>query len=387
MNVIECRHGDKMDESENSAIIFIIGLFIAILAGVAGGKAALRKGRSQKGWTLLCFFLPPSIFIIELLSNQNKKYLNGKTHFELSPCEACGRSISSDARRCPGCGHRNKGFVGRNISFLELATCAIVGVIVSASLLSATLDKSLQNIQNIYKGNGAATVNKSLDNNGSNNVLGQIESIGQPITDADYIANKALIHTEEENWSACVVQDPDNVKDMAPCNNANRALRKLSAKGICLGTDKAESWVRCRNGSDTKKIYPGRGVNFINTDGGGSYQSEKIPDVAGEISKICPSGIKESEPVNFTLANDPYAFKSKCYAMQVSAIAHIQWLSESSVLFLPIIPGTKGVVLTSPGHLELGRQGVFIGDNPTQYQSAGGAMETVPTFRLIMYAR
>jgi len=353
---------------------------------VAGGRAALRKGRSQKGWTLLCFFLPPLLLFLEILSSQNRKYLNGKTHFDLTPCEACNRPISSGARYCPGCGHKNTRFLTGRVSFLEVASCVSIIAVILWSLAPFGDGASPQRAE-LAADNADRNQPALASKSGSSNNAQRQSPDNQPISGADYIINHDNIRSVEQNSGACTVQDPDDITDMAPCNEANKALRSLSAKGICLSVGRVETWIRCMPGAKFGKIYPGKGVHFIRTDGGNSYQSEKIPDVGGFMSKICSSGIRESEPINFSTTNDPYAFKGNCYAMQVASNAHIQWLNEGTVLVLPIIPGSTGVVLKSPGHLQLGRQGVFIGDEPTQYQSALGTMETAPTFRLIVYAK
>jgi len=57
---------------------------IFVISGLAGALIANKKGRSTLRWGLICFFVPPAVFLL----------------FFLPPVVAEGKT-----KRCPYCGH------------------------------------------------------------------------------------------------------------------------------------------------------------------------------------------------------------------------------------------------------------------------------------------
>ena len=65
---------------------------------------------------------------------------------KLKKCKACDAEISKSAKKCPQCGHRNKGLFGKIVlwSFLGLVGLTVLGAIVGGSENTATVGSSSQ---------------------------------------------------------------------------------------------------------------------------------------------------------------------------------------------------------------------------------------------------
>jgi hypothetical protein len=97
-------------------------LLIFLLAGLAGGLIADKKGRGAILWFLLCFVFPPMLFLLLFLP---LKLATGKTkqcpfcsHVISAKditCKYCSKELPIEMVQCPGCGSfvPDKGYCGQ----------------------------------------------------------------------------------------------------------------------------------------------------------------------------------------------------------------------------------------------------------------------------------
>ncbi len=99
---------------------------LQLLAGIAGGFIAAKKGRSILFWFLLCFILPLLTIIILILPSLKSKaagrrcpscshplgkredsckHCGWQTPIELVQCSKCG-SFVSEQEQCPSCSRK-----------------------------------------------------------------------------------------------------------------------------------------------------------------------------------------------------------------------------------------------------------------------------------------
>lgn len=101
---------------------------VQLIAGIAGGIIAARKGRSVLFWVPLCFILPLLTIVVLFLPSlkaesagrrcpncshhlskheDSCKHCGWQTPIELVQCSKCG-SFVSEHENCPTCGRGNR---------------------------------------------------------------------------------------------------------------------------------------------------------------------------------------------------------------------------------------------------------------------------------------
>ncbi|HSB32734.1 MAG TPA: double zinc ribbon domain-containing protein [Candidatus Sulfobium mesophilum] len=86
-------------------------LLIFVLAGLAGALIADKKGRDRLTWGLVCFFLPPAVFLLFFLPpvlaqgrTKSCPYCKRVISFNDTACRFCKRELPIEMVQCPACG-------------------------------------------------------------------------------------------------------------------------------------------------------------------------------------------------------------------------------------------------------------------------------------------
>lgn len=82
---------------------WLLAILVWVLSAAAAMQMARRKGRNVNAWGTLGFFIAPSLLI--LLFVPTKRDDTASSEPSILKCPACEGAISSQADRCPHCGH------------------------------------------------------------------------------------------------------------------------------------------------------------------------------------------------------------------------------------------------------------------------------------------
>jgi len=89
-------------------------LILSLLAALAGGLLADRKGRSAPVWAVICFLFPLSLVVLAFLPHVRRIR---------TTCPGCGGALPEGRTTCPGCGYARP---------IELVECPHCGTMVPA---------------------------------------------------------------------------------------------------------------------------------------------------------------------------------------------------------------------------------------------------------------
>jgi hypothetical protein len=127
-----------MLREHDNMLLGSVGVVVAILAAIAAHKAATRKHRTPL-WAFFCFWFSPLLLILMVLGDARPRSANlappgGEE--KTQACDACGGTVSTEAKACPHCGHPQHlelALVRTRPHALEyLGYLAVVGVIALA---------------------------------------------------------------------------------------------------------------------------------------------------------------------------------------------------------------------------------------------------------------
>jgi hypothetical protein len=86
-------------------------LLIFVIAGLAGALIADKKGRDKLTWGLVCFFLPPVVFLLFFLppvlaEGKTKRcpYCAHVISLKDTACKFCKKELPIDMVQCAACG-------------------------------------------------------------------------------------------------------------------------------------------------------------------------------------------------------------------------------------------------------------------------------------------
>lgn len=86
-------------------------LILRIIAGLAGGIIAHKKGRGKFLWAVLCFILPPLVLVLLLLRPREAKGINKRCPYcanvipkDEAICRYCQKELPIEMVQCKNCG-------------------------------------------------------------------------------------------------------------------------------------------------------------------------------------------------------------------------------------------------------------------------------------------
>jgi hypothetical protein len=123
------RRGRPKFREDSVLSIQVFAWLVVSVAGYAAGKLIAKRKNFSSSWGFVCFFLPFLVIVLELAPSRKAATLPRTTN-----CPACQGTVSTQAPRCPHCGHQldNGRRSSRVASAIEGACALIVSVSVGA---------------------------------------------------------------------------------------------------------------------------------------------------------------------------------------------------------------------------------------------------------------